>query len=186
MIGVVLAGGASARFGGEPKGLKLLRGVPLVLHVARVLQPLCAEVLLEDNGFDGYDGPGLARISARPEYAGKGPLAGLAAGLSVAQHGDMVAFAPCDMPLLTTVTYVLLGAYPNGCYAVSPRGDEPLVCVLPVTARPHVEAALSLSDVPPVALVMANIGAQAVRFNDAGPFMNVNTPEDLMRLNAGG
>ncbi|MFN9357139.1 MAG: NTP transferase domain-containing protein, partial [Alphaproteobacteria bacterium] len=33
MIGVILAGGASSRFGGEPKGLKMLRGLPLVGHV---------------------------------------------------------------------------------------------------------------------------------------------------------
>lgn len=183
MIGVVLAGGASLRFGGEPKGLKLLRGMPLAVHVARVLAGICDRVLLEDNGDEAYGTLGMARLKASADHAGKGPLAGMAAGLAAAE-GRPVAFAPCDLPMLTPAIVRALAGHDRGAYAVSPSGVEPLVCVLPGSALVRVNDALARSTVPPVLHVMELIGATAVRFDDAGAFLNVNTPEELARLNA--
>jgi molybdopterin-guanine dinucleotide biosynthesis protein A len=185
MIGVVLAGGASRRFGGEPKGLKLLRGLPLAMHVARALAQVCGRVLLEDNGDDSYAALGFERIAAAPSHAGKGPLAGIAAGLAAA--GTMqVAFAPCDLPMVTPALFKALSVHAAGAYAVSPAGIEPLVCVLPSNVLAVVLEALASPEVPRVVSVMERIGAVAVRFDDAGVFLNVNTPEDLARLNAEG
>ena len=184
MIGVVLAGGASRRFGSEPKGLKLLHGVPLALHVARSLAQVCGRVLLEDNGDAGYAALGLERIAAAASHAGKGPLAGIAAGLAAA--GEMrVAFAPCDLPLITPAIVKALSGHACGAYAVSPSGIEPLVCVLPSTALGVVLEALVSPEVSRVVTVMELIGAVAVRFDDARAFLNVNTPDDLVRLSAG-
>lgn len=185
MIGVVLAGGASRRFGGEPKGLKLLHGTPLALHVAQTLGQVCGRVLLEDNGDSGYAALGLERIAAASSHAGKGPLAGMAAGLAVA-GSEHVAFAPCDLPLVTPAIFRALCAHAGGAYAVSPSGIEPLVCVLPPRALAVVLEALASPDVPRVAAVMERIGAVAVRFDDDRAFLNVNTPDDLARLNAEG
>jgi molybdopterin-guanine dinucleotide biosynthesis protein A len=185
MIGVVLAGGASRRFGGEPKGLKLLHGTPLALHVARVLGQVCDCVLLEDNGDAGYAALGLKRIAAAASHAGKGPLAGIAAGLAAAGDGP-VAFAPCDLPLVTADIVMALSVHAGGGYAVSPSGVEPLVCVLPVSAMSAVLDALALPEVPRVVEVMERFGACAIRFADGRAFINVNTPDDLARLNAGG
>ena len=78
-----------------------------------------------------------------------------------------------------------LAAHDCGAYAVSPSGVEPLVCVLPGAALVRVIEALGRPTVPPVLHVMERVGATAVRFDDAGAFVNVNTPEDLTRLNAG-
>ena len=184
MIGVVLAGGASLRFGGEPKALKLLQGVPLAVHVAQVLAGVCDRVFLEDNGDEVYGALGLARLKTSREHAGKGPLAGMAAGLAAAD-GRRVAFAPCDLPLLAPSIYRALAMHANGAYAVSPSGVEPLVCVLPDTALMRVNEALGLPTVPRVIHLMEQIGANAVRFDDSRAFFNVNTPEDLASLNAG-
>jgi len=185
MIGVVLAGGASRRFGGEPKGLKLLHGAPLALHVARALAQVCGRVLLEDNGDEGYAALGFERILAAPSHAGKGPLAGIAAGLAVA-GGMRVAFAPCDLPLITPEIVKALSAHAAGAYAVSPSGIEPLVCVLASNALVLVLEALASPEVPRVVTVMERVGAVAVSFDDARAFLNVNTPDDLARLNADG
>ena len=185
MIGVVLAGGASRRFGGEPKGLKLLHGVPLASQVARSLAQVCGRVLLEDNGDAGYAALGLERIAAAASHAGKGPLAGIAAGLAAAGE-ERVVFAPCDLPLVTPEIFKALSAHAVGAYAVSKSGIEPLVCVLPSSALAVVLEALSSPEVPRVVSVMERIGAVAVRFDDARAFLNVNTPEDLARLNVEG
>lgn len=180
MIGVILAGGASRRFGGAPKGAQLLRGRPLALHVADALKGVCSRVLLEDNGDAAYGALGLERIGAAPEHGGKGPLAGMAAGLRVA--GGRVAFAPCDMPLLTAEIFGALAAHPAGAYAISPDGIEPLVCVLPVSALGVIEHALDGEEIPRVVEVLSRAGAIGVTFPEPGPFVNVNTPEELARL----
>jgi molybdopterin-guanine dinucleotide biosynthesis protein A len=180
VIGVILAGGASRRFGGAPKGAQLLHGKPLALHGADALKGICSRVLLEDNGDQAYGALGLARISASPAHAGKGPLAGMAAGLRAA--GDRVAFAPCDMPMLTTEMFHPLAAHPSGAYAISPSGIEPLVCVLPASALGVIEAALDGDEIPRVVDVLSRVGAVGVAFAEARPFANVNTPEELARL----
>jgi molybdopterin-guanine dinucleotide biosynthesis protein A len=45
-LGVVLAGGASSRFGGQPKGLQLFRGRAMALCVADVLARVCERVVM--------------------------------------------------------------------------------------------------------------------------------------------
>jgi molybdopterin-guanine dinucleotide biosynthesis protein A len=184
MIGVILAGGASSRFGGEPKGLKMLRGLPLVGHVHANLSMVCTEVVIECVPGSGYEGWGVECISARPEHAGKGPLAGLLAGLERASGGESVVFAPCDMPLVAPPLFERLARETGGGWAVSPLGDEPLVCALPVRLREAVAEGLDQSPIPRVVHVLASAGAAGVRFADEWPFVNVNTPEDLDRLEA--
>lgn len=182
MIGVVLAGGASRRFAGRPKGLLPLAGRPMVLRVADMLGAFCAHVAIEAPHGAGYETLGLPLIHAPAEHAGKGPLAGLAAGLALAQPDDRVAFAPCDMPFLTREMYDRLAqacdAKP-GAYAVSPKSDEPLVAILGGTLRAALLETLALPDLPRTHKVLDAAGAVAVPFEAAAPFANINTPEDL-------
>lgn len=184
MRGVILAGGRSSRFGGEPKGLRMLRGLPLVGHVHASLSMVCTEIVIECAPHTGYEGWGVECITSRPEHAGKGPLAGLLAGLEHAGDDARVAFVPCDMPLVTSLVHERLAQEPGGAWAISPAGDEPLVCVLPVALRPALAQALSGATVPRVVDIFAATGVTGVRFAEDWPFVNVNTPEDLARLEA--
>ena len=184
MIGVVLAGGLSRRFRGLAKGLQLFNGVPLALHAARAVAPLCSRVVIECVRDSGYEALGLPLVHASSEHAGKGPLAGMAAGLELATGVGKVAFVPCDMPLLTPGMYERLAREPFGSYAMSPMGAEPLVCVLKGQALPDVERLLVGQSVPGVLALFEAIRAVAVAFDDPSAFLNVNTPEDLSDLNA--
>jgi molybdopterin-guanine dinucleotide biosynthesis protein A len=183
MIGVILAGGQSLRFGGLPKGLQTLAGLPLVGHVHASLSLVCSEVFIECVPGSAYEGWGVPCISAAAAHAGKGPLAGLLAGLQAA-NGQMVAFAPCDMPLLAPPMFELLKQAPGGAHAVSPRGPEPLVCVLPSSVQPFIQQALEQSVIPRVVEVLERAGVGSVVFEEDWPFVNVNTPEELARLAA--
>lgn len=185
MIGVILAGGQSSRFGGEPKGLKMLGGLPLVGHVHACLSLVCSEVVIECVPGTGYEGWGVECIAALPGHASKGPLAGMLAGLERASGHEQVAFAPCDMPLLAPPVFQRLAREPAGGWAISPAGDEPLVCVLPATLRDVLAGAIEVSPIPRVVQVLAEAGACGVAFGADWPFANVNTPEDLARLEAG-
>jgi len=183
MIGVVLAGGESRRFGGAPKGLMTFRGRPMALHVADMLAQVCSQVVIEARRGDGYDALDLPVIEAG--YEGKGPLAGLAAGLAAgfAFKSGRVAFAPCDMPLLIGDIYKkLLASGGVGAYAQTAAGVEPLVAVLGVGARAALVSVLDGAQVPRTHAVLDAVGAVPVMFENQRPFANVNSPDDLAGL----
>lgn len=184
MIGVVLAGGASRRFDGRPKGLIPIAGRAMALRVADILALVCERVVIEAPRDAGYEALGLPLLHAPAAYNGKGPLAGIAAGLGHASEGR-VAFAPCDMPRLTRVIYLDLlracdGA--SGAYAVTAAGQEPLVAVLTGAMHAPISDALARDALPRTHVVLDAAGAKPVLFADSTPFANVNTPEDLERL----
>lgn len=182
MIGVVLAGGGSRRFGGRPKGLMLLEGTPMAMRIHRVLSEVCSHVFIEALPNAGYESLQTDCIYAATDDQGKGPLAGIAAGLGKAEEDEFVAFAPCDMPLLSASIYTRLRAEPDGGYAVSDAGVEPLVCVLPARLLPDVRAALGLALVPSVNSFLKGCGAIPVLFHDAVVFANVNSADDMSRV----
>jgi molybdopterin-guanine dinucleotide biosynthesis protein A len=185
MIGIVLAGGASSRFGGTPKGLVSFAGRAMALRAADVLLQVCARVAIEAPRDAGYEALGLPLLHAPPEHAVKGPLAGLATGLGDAKAEWRVAFAPCDMPLLTRAVYEELARaceHAPGAYAVSPAGEEPLVAILSGGVRGEILKALARDELPRTHVVLDAAGAKQVAFVDAASFANVNTPDDLKRL----
>jgi molybdopterin-guanine dinucleotide biosynthesis protein A len=185
VIGVVLAGGASSRFGGQPKGLIEIGGRAMALNVADVLASLCKRVVIEARAGVGYEALGLPLIHAAAGHDGKGPLAGIAAGLSLAMEGERVAFAPCDMPLLDADVYrALLQVAENvpGAYAETADGFEPLVGILDAGMRPALTSALVRPDLPRTHAVLDAAGAVPVFFEDRRVFANVNAPADLDRL----
>ena len=181
MIGVVLSGGASARFGGRPKGLIALGGRPMALRVADLLAQFCASVVIEAPRGAGYESLDLPLVHAPPEHAGKGPLAGIAAGLAMAEAGGRIAFAPCDMPFLTRTIYdELIRACANGpgAYARTSVGEEPLVAVLSAKIRGTLGAALENDDLPRTHKVLDAAGTTRVLIVDTAAFANVNSPDE--------
>lgn len=99
ITGVVLAGGLGRRMGGVDKGLKPLRGKPMVAWVIERFAPQVDELLINANqNVETYAGFGHRVVPDRIEgFAG--PLAGLHRGLSEAANG-LVATVPCDSPFL--------------------------------------------------------------------------------------
>lgn len=103
ITGLVLAGGRGTRMGGADKGLQLLRGEPLALHVARRLAPQVDAMLISANrNLDAYAALGSpfdARVVSDESDDFPGPLAGILAGLRAAQT-ELVVSVPCDAPYL--------------------------------------------------------------------------------------
>jgi molybdopterin-guanine dinucleotide biosynthesis protein A len=182
IVGVVLAGGASSRFGGRPKGHAAFRGRAMALCVADVLAKLSARVVIEAPPGSGYEALGLPVIHAAVSHAGKGPLAGIAAGLGAAPEGSRVVFAPCDMPLLDEAVFRALMREGGSYYAVSPRGAEALVAVLERSLLTPLLATLSSDSIPRTDAALMAAGARSVAFADGARFANVNSPDDLARL----
>lgn len=187
----MIAGGRSLRFGGE-KAVARFAGKPLLLWAAMRLARSCAQVAV--NARPGTEAAALARAEGlvvlhdAPGDA-DGPLAGVKAGLQWAQSlgANALAVSPCDAPLLPEDLYVRLLAAAGGGAAMAEtvEGRQPLCAVWPASALSALTKALADGAHPPTWRVLEQVGAVKVRFDRAEDFANLNTREDLARLEAG-
>ncbi len=166
LLGVVLAGGQSRRFGSD-KALALLDGRPLI-ELALAALAGCDAVAVA-----GRDWPGVTALPDLPG-PGLGPLAGLNAALhhGAAQGFSHVASLPVDCPALPADWLAKLGDGP------AHAAGQPLIAVWPVTLAAGLEAFVAGGG-RRVRQWVTHTGARAV---DLGPVANVNHPDDLDRL----
>ena len=190
VVGVVIAGGRSTRFGGE-KALALFHREPLLLRAARRLEAACGAVAV--NARQGSGAAALAARSGLPVIHDEpgdpeGPLAGVKAALIWARRrgATLVAVSPCDAPLLPAELYPRLvdAAGEGAAMAETAEGRQPLCAVWPVRALPQLTAALTGGAHPPTWRMLEDVGASRVHFARTGQFANANTREELARLEA--
>src|SRR5579862_1441785 len=139
---------------GRDKGLLDFGGVPLILHTARLLDPLVARVTVV--GSPGrYVALGLRAIpdeddsyaQVEPGKTGRGPLAGIAAALA-ATNSRWNLIVACDLPYLSPewLDWLLSRALHSRADAVVPRtrhGIEPLAAMYRRECREPIAAALA-------------------------------------------
>lgn len=190
IVGVVLAGGRSVRFGGE-KAVALLEGRPLLQWAADRLLAICEAVAI--NVRRGSEAEAVAGGLALPalydaEGDPMGPLAGVKAGLVWAEQrgARALAVSPCDAPLLPDDLYTRLleGSQDVAALAETRDGPQPLCALWPVTALPVVRECLVGGAHPPTWRVLERIGGRRVFFENAEAFANVNTRADLVNVEA--
>lgn len=189
-LGLVIAGGRSLRFGGE-KAVAMLGEQPLLLWAVERLRRACAEVAV--NARPGTETEAVARrhgllVLADLPGAPDGPLAGVQAGLAWAEGrgASALAVSPCDVPGLPDDLYVRLAATAGegACMAETSEGRQPLCAVWPVGALPRVTSALADGAHPPTWRMLEEIGAVKLRVEPPQAFANINTREDLARVEA--
>lgn len=183
ITGVVLAGGQGRRMGGVDKGLKVLRGKPMVQWVIERFAPQVDEVLINANqNLEAYALHGHRVI---PDAIGGfvGPLAGLHRGLSEARH-DLVASVPCDSPFLpidlVTRLHTALETE-RAELAVARTGDQPhpVFCLCRTSVLPSLTAFLE-SGGRKIDAWYAALKVAEVAFDDeAEAFSNINTEAEL-------
>jgi molybdopterin-guanine dinucleotide biosynthesis protein A len=181
ICGLILAGGQGSRLGGVDKAFVALHGRPLIDHVLRGLAPQVARLAISANGvllrFAAY---GLPVLPDAPAFAGKGPLAGVAAGLAWAQGAGAEALLtiPVDTPFVPKDFCQALQPAPSvACYA---GRQHHLAALWRVDFLPALEGFLKQPGSYKVRDALALMGARAVDFaGDMDPFLNINTPADL-------
>lgn len=192
VLGVVLAGGASTRFGSD-KSMAILGGESLLMRAIKRATPQVDRLVLSVGGAASP----VPNMVAVPDETGtgQGPLAGVLASLAWAQqHGfDHVATFPCDVPFFPTVLVErFLVALKNGVDCVTAQradGKHPVFALWRVSCRQKLAAAFAdgLRSLHAVDEVLA---CALVRFADdpaapnGDPFFNINSVEDLARANA--
>ena len=169
ILGAVLAGGRARRFGGD-KALALLHGRPLIEHAAEALAKHAAAVVICGRAHEPY--PGLAD---RPG-ADMGPLGGLNAALhhAVDEGFEAVLTTGCDMPIFPdALAQALIG---EGAAIVE---GQYLMGYWPTALAPTLDDHLRENSDRSVRAWLAAVGPRQVA---APPLPNINTPEDLERL----
>jgi molybdopterin-guanine dinucleotide biosynthesis protein A len=183
VTGVILAGGQGRRMGGVDKGLKLLRGKPMVEWVIERFAPQVDEILVNANqNADAYGRYGHRVI---PDAIGgfAGPLAGLHRGLSEAAH-DLVATVPCDSPFLPSDLIARLRRAldeRSAQLAVARTGDQPhpVFCLCRTSVLPGLTRFLE-SGGRKIDAWYSVLEVVEVAFDDeAEAFSNINTESEL-------
>lgn len=166
ILGAVLAGGRSTRFGSD-KALAELGGRTLLDRAVAALAGLCDAVVVVGR----EDAP----VPTLPDWprAGMGPLGGIAAALHHARDAGYAEVLTCavDSVGLGDDVLVQLGAAPAYC------ADQPVIGLWPVSASVAVDAILTGEGRHSMIAFAQSIGAQAVRFDNKPA--NINTPADL-------
>lgn len=189
---IVLAGGRSSRMGTEKAAL-VLDGRTLLQRAVDAVAPVVDEVVLV--GAPGRPLPPvevaipLRRVDDPIE--GEGPLAGIEAGLAAIET-PVTLVVGCDMPWLQTALLELLLVHAEaGARLVVPMSGgrpEGLCSAWRRDALPVVRAHLEAGD-RRVMAVAADLDATrlapdeyAAADPDGRSFRNLNTPDDLARL----
>lgn len=190
ITGLILAGGRGSRMGGVDKGLQILRGQPIVAHVMDRLRPQVGGLMINANRHtDDYAAWGVPVVPDAQPGTFQGPLAGMLAGLTHSAT-PWVVTAPCDSPFLPDDLVEglahALNASPGRRLAMactmSPEGRrqrEPVFSLMHRDLATSLESALHRGEGKIVAWAMTE-GCVDVVFDDAGAFVNINTPEDLV------
>ena len=185
--GAVLAGGASTRFGGAPKGLSTVDGRRVVDRVLDALAGVVDERFVITNDAAIREAVGDVAVHA-DERAERGSLVGLHSALSHCRTAALVV--AWDMPFVSPAFLAYLRAVGERVVApaipIGPSGPEPLCSYYPRATLREVERQLEAGDLrlghliemlPTAVLVPPD---EIARF---GPpeilFANVNTPADL-------
>ncbi len=201
---LILAGGRSRRMG-QDKLWMPVAGLPLVERVARRVLPVAGEVLFSTRGDERFEAlTASLRAEGYPSrvipdlFPGAGPLAGLHAGLSEAQHELLLALAG-DMPFVSLTLIRAMVGLAKGFDAVVPQppdptsgepGWEPLHALYHRRCLPAIASRLAAGERRansffPDVRIRAVTPEELARYDPHGlSFFNVNTPEDWQRAQA--
>jgi molybdopterin-guanine dinucleotide biosynthesis protein A len=169
VLGAVLAGGRSSRFGSD-KALARWRGKPLLAHAVDALASQSDAVVVA-----GRDAPGITCVPDWPT-SDRGPLGGLAGALRyAAEHGYGLVLS-CGVDSVGVPRDLRDQLAPAPAYVAS----QPVLGLWPVGSGSALEALLLKDASHSMRAFTDRIGARPVKL--AAEPANVNAPEDLARL----
>lgn len=166
IVGAVLCGGRSSRFGRD-KALVDVGGRPLAAGIVDSLRAVGADPVAAIGGSAGTE-LGLPTVPDR--FPDEGPLGGLATALLWAKRG-LVVVTPCDLPLLRAEHLALL--------VEASSDDEAVVALL--DGRPQPSLGCWPATRGPALLDLLNSGKRAWRAAlDACPWTGVELPPNAL------
>lgn len=191
ILGVILAGGRSRRFGGGDKTLADIDGKSILARVISRFRPQVGRLILSVNGDARRFADFGVDTIADGESPELGPLSGILAAMDWAKaHAPgvtLMATVSSDVPFLPDDLVARLDAARNGGVAIAESAGRrhPTIGLWPLKTRPDVANALARQALS-VNRLAADLDAVAVTFpmresdgDEIDPFFNVNTRGDL-------
>jgi molybdopterin-guanine dinucleotide biosynthesis protein A len=168
ILGAVLAGGRSRRFGSD-KAAALFDGTTLIDHAIAALVAQCDAVVV-----CGRDGPNAIGDRPGPDL---GPLGGLNGALhhAAANGFDAVVSVPCDMPILPHDLVARLQAAGTTSFVTA----APVIGLWPARLASELDIHLAEGGDRSMWRWTARVAAMPAIIDGLA---NVNTPNDLARL----
>lgn len=185
IVGLVLAGGRSRRFGSEKAAVRLGERTLLEWSL-NILREACDTLGVSARAGTGADAiarglglPVLTDDRTHPE----GPLAGVAAGLrwAISLGATHLATLPCDTPRAPMDLVARLhaaGGEAFAAYAETADGPHPLCALWSIDLLASLESELSRGH-PSVQAFLGDVGAMPVTFDETAAFANINRLGDL-------
>lgn len=166
ILGAVLAGGKSTRFGSD-KALAELAGETLLVRAVDLLSGWCEKVVVV-----GREHAPAPTLPDRPR-PGMGPLGGIAAALYDARDEGYELVLSCGVDSVDLPEDLLAALYPAPAYLA----DQPVVGLWPVSAIAPLEKILHGNGRHSMRAFAEAIEARAVSLDRAT--ININTQSDL-------
>jgi len=190
VVGAIIAGGQSTRFGGDDKFFEKLGGKSLIGHVVERVQPQ-TEILIINSNSDAalFDRQSLPVVS--DSIAGfAGPLAGILAGMDWVRKNHpstrWMATFPSDAPFipLDCVKKMLECAENDDVDIVCAASNgrmHPVCALWYVGLAPDLRRSMLYEDMRKIDLWTVRHKLSTVKFSNSSydPFFNINRPEDL-------
>jgi molybdenum cofactor guanylyltransferase len=180
ILGAIIAGGKSKRMGAE-KALVKLGSQSLIVRVIDRLIPQVEDIVINANGdtkrFEFLEFDIIPDIETEIDT----PLAGIHAALSYADEEgyDAVVTVPSDSPFLPhDLVKKLAGT--KAAFANSKGQDHFLTGFWPVKLLPNLETEMHNSNRVQDWVFKINAAKVNWRADDYDPFMNINTPADMI------
>ncbi len=191
LTGIVLAGGRSLRLGTDKAGLTF-EGRYLLETVIERLSGVCSEVLVASGrSAEGRKTPRPVRFVA-DLAPGRGPLAGVQAGLAAAT-AEFALVVACDMPFLNPHLLSYMASLPRRYQALVPRAAgrwHPAHAIYARSCLPVIEELLAKRN-SSMRELLSRLDVRELpekelrRYDPEGlSLFNVNEPQDLVRARA--
>jgi len=188
----IVAGGPARRLGGIAKPFIEIGGHTVAERQLALLRSAFPRVLVVAN--DPAPWADLAVEVVGDRVLGGGPLAGIDAALTAAEGSDAVVCVAGDLPFLTPEMLAALRDHAPDADAVAPRGlagrIEPLCARYARTLLPAIDVRLRAGELAVHELLdgaaVAWLEGDALRALDPDGtcFLNLNTPDDILRAEA--
>ena len=184
IFGLILAGGYSRRMGRD-KALIEFHGLPQVEYAFNLLQSFCKAVYLSKRP-DQPSYKNFAFINDHPEFANRGPLAGILSAMKEDSQADWIVLA-CDLPFVNQETIKALTEHRDpkkiatAFISAHDRLPEPLCAIWEAHAYPSVLEMFNHGiHCPRKVLIKGD--THLIKASNPQWLENINTPEDLNKL----
>jgi molybdenum cofactor guanylyltransferase len=182
---IILSGGKSSRMG-KNKALLPFKDKTNIERIRDELQSLFDDIILVTNDPESYEFLNLKTVS--DEFPGKGPLAGIHAGLMASDYEENIVVA-CDMPFISAdlaATLVQNLKHNDAIIPVINGKQHPLFAAYQKRIVPEIEACLT-EDRLRVIHLLDKLNVRYLEENDLQAysdgsldeiFFNMNVPEE--------